>query len=1191
MKKRGLAEQLHFLEATLASMADGVIVVDAEGRQIFMNEAGRLLAQREPSQDRPVEKKTAEFRLRFLNNKPILPEESPLGRALRGESVIDFQLIFGRPDGTDAYFSNTASPVRDDQGNIIGAVSIFRAITENKQTEERIRFQASLLDAVDQAIIATDLTGNIIFWNRYAEDLYGWQKEEMIGRRLRNYIVPEEFEEKAKEIMVQLRAGGRWSGEFLVTRRDGTTIPVLVTDSPIFDDKGQMIGIIGVSIDISERKRIEEAVRESEERLRLIISHSPDIIFSQDCDLRYTWIANPASSVTHEQVLGKTDFDLLPREEAQKLTKTKRAVLETGISTRLETALSPGGIARFYDTIYEPLRDSEGNIVGVAGYSRDITERKSAEDERERLLAAESKAREKAEHNRERITSLMTITARLAGAVTIDDIADVIIDQGIFTLRASAGSIELLTDDGEYLEVVRAIGYPREVLEQYSRFSLSASIPIADSVRSGEYLFIESRDELLARYPNLAAPTSITKNQSYAALPLAVKGKVIGALGLSFDKAREFNGEDRSFLISLAWQCAQALDRAHLYEKERKARTEAERTRGQLEAILQQMPSGVIIAEVPSGKLILGNEQVTRIWRHPFIPSVNIKQYFEYKGFHPDGRPYQAEEWPLARTILSGEIVTKEEIDILRGDGTHGTILVNSVPIRDQERNIVAGMAVFYDITEQKKAQKELRESEIKYRIIADNTYAWEFWLSTERQLLYISPSCEKVTGYTAHEFEEKPDLMLDILHSDDRGLFVTHRCEIGAENTAEELEFRIIRRDGEVRWIGHVCQPVFDSNGSFMGRRGSNRDITERKRAEENLRSERDFSESLINTAQAIVLLMDTEGRIIRFNPFMEELSGYLLEEVRGKDWFSNFLPERDRDWVREVFKRAVNNIQTRGNVNPIITKDGRELEIEWWDKTLKDTIGRTIGVLSIGLDVTERILAHKQIEEMNRMKDQFITVAAHELKTPVTIMKGYAQTLLRSGKEVPPQMRKVLEAIDRGANRIDGIVGDLLDITQLLAGRLDLIKESIDLPAFVEQVIDRVALTVSKHQIRLLKAEPVVIQGDRERLEQVLVNLCDNAVRYSPAGGNVDLEVTLQDHEVMVSVRDFGIGIPKENQSHIFERFYRAHTGTPYDYGGMGVGLFISGEIVSRHGGRMWFESEEGKGSTFYFSLPVGE
>jgi PAS domain S-box-containing protein len=132
--------------------------------------------------------------------------------------------------------------------------------------------------------------------------------------------------------------------------------------------------------------------------------------------------------------------------------------------------------------------------------------------------------------------------------------------------------------------------------------------------------------------------------------------------------------------------------------------------------------------------------------------------------------------------------------------------------------------------------------------------------------------------------------------------------------------------------------------------------DIAGYKRTHKLLRQERNFAESIVETAQAVILVIDPQGRIIRFNTFFEEISGYRLEEVQGKDWFDTFLPERNRMATRDLFLKAVNNVQTRGNIDTIITRDGRELQIEWYDKTLKNEDGNLIGLLCVGQDVTER-------------------------------------------------------------------------------------------------------------------------------------------------------------------------------------------------------------------------------------------
>jgi signal transduction histidine kinase len=156
---------------------------------------------------------------------------------------------------------------------------------------------------------------------------------------------------------------------------------------------------------------------------------------------------------------------------------------------------------------------------------------------------------------------------------------------------------------------------------------------------------------------------------------------------------------------------------------------------------------------------------------------------------------------------------------------------------------------------------------------------------------------------------------------------------------------------------------------------------------------------------------------------------------------------------------------------------------------------------------------------------------------------------------------------------------------------GGLALRLEPVDLTQLAQAAADRLGREAPRQGIHVVETGRVVVRGDPEQLEDVLAHLIDNAVRYSPQGGDVDASLAERNGFGVVSVRDYGVGIPWERQRRIFERFYRAHVGTPYDYGGLGVALYLSKQIVTRQGGQMWFESEEGKGSTFYFSLPLAE
>ncbi|MGH2799695.1 MAG: sensor histidine kinase [Thermoleophilaceae bacterium] len=242
------------------------------------------------------------------------------------------------------------------------------------------------------------------------------------------------------------------------------------------------------------------------------------------------------------------------------------------------------------------------------------------------------------------------------------------------------------------------------------------------------------------------------------------------------------------------------------------------------------------------------------------------------------------------------------------------------------------------------------------------------------------------------------------------------------------------------------------------------------------------------------------------------------------------------------------------------------------------------------------------ERLKELDELKSQFISIASHELKTPVTAMSGFLQVAVRrlqrflaaakaEANGSPDEVRQVvaqLEIVSRQTGRLARLIDELLDVSRLQSGRLALEKTEVDLAALSREVAERLQHTAPRHVLRVHSAAPSSVVVDRDRIEQVLDNLVVNAIKYSPKGGPVDIEVGGEGDQARISVRDRGIGIPRDELDSIFGPFYRSQDRRAREVGGMGLGLHISKEIVERHGGRIWAESEPRQGATFHVALP---
>jgi signal transduction histidine kinase len=248
-----------------------------------------------------------------------------------------------------------------------------------------------------------------------------------------------------------------------------------------------------------------------------------------------------------------------------------------------------------------------------------------------------------------------------------------------------------------------------------------------------------------------------------------------------------------------------------------------------------------------------------------------------------------------------------------------------------------------------------------------------------------------------------------------------------------------------------------------------------------------------------------------------------------------------------------------------------------------IRDDAGAIVGAVKVCTDVTREY-------QLERLKEEFIQTAAHELKTPIAAIKSTAEAALAGAPELSGSVRQLLEGLCRGVDRIDRLIGSLLDLVELQGGLLSLSRTPVELDALIAELVRRLPRS-SAQRTRITASQPVQVKGDPRRLRQALQSLLDNAVKYSPRGTPVEIALSRRDRLAHVSILDRGVGIPPEQRERVFEKFFRAHSGTSHDAGGIGVGLFIAREIITQHGGRIWLDGAEPHGTQANVELPIEE
>lgn len=353
--------------------------------------------------------------------------------------------------------------------------------------------------------------------------------------------------------------------------------------------------------------------------------------------------------------------------------------------------------------------------------------------------------------------------------------------------------------------------------------------------------------------------------------------------------------------------------------------------------------------------------------------------------------------------------------------------------------------------------------------------------------------------------------------------------------------------------------------------------DLATRQRLEEEL----GMFKAIVAFSNDAIVSKTLDGIVTSWNQAAERLFGYSAQEAIGQH-ITLIVPVELHQEEEEIVSKLRQDIPVKHYDTVRQRKDGSKIEVSLSISPIKNSEGKILGATKIARDITER-------RALEQRKDEFLTIASHELKTPMSVLKGLTQLLLRKGKRQDWQgVEPMLRRLDAQVDRLTRLANELLDASTIQAGQLVYDEQLVDMVAVVGECVELLQSVSPTHTLHLSAPSHAWVMGDKDRLGQVVVNLISNAIKYSPSATAVEIALTTQENSVTLTVADHGPGIPKAQQQHIFERLYRASADQTRKISGLGLGLYISSEIIKRHGGEIRVQSEEGQGATFIVSLP---
>ena len=476
---------------------------------------------------------------------------------------------------------------------------------------------------------------------------------------------------------------------------------------------------------------------------------------------------------------------------------------------------------------------------------------------------------------------------------------------------------------------------------------------------------------------------------------------------------------------------------------------------------------------------------------------------------------------------------------------------------------------------------RAVERTERRYRDLVDNASDMIYRTDPFGRFTFVNPVATRILGYDEGELLSMK--YFELMRPDwaPRAMGFYEKAAKTRESTY--LEFPVRKKDGQEIWVGQHVRPIITAD-RIEGFQGMAREITDRVNAQAELRAERDFVSAILETAPSLVMVLDANGHIVRFNRACEELSGVTMSEVAGRPiWELPFLLDADRDPIRQNIPRLTAATGPVKLDRTWVGKSGTRHVIAWTVIALGAQSGAKY-LIGIGADVTAA-------RELERLKSQFISMVSHELRTPLTSIRASMQLLIAEDLTGNRDADRLVQVALSNADRLIRIVNDILDMSKIEAGEMMVAPKRTRLQPIIEDSVRSVEAVARDAGVTIVHSPNGAgdVMADPDRTVQVLVNLLSNAVKHAPSGSRIEVTTAEEHGLAAVAVRDRGPGIPAHKVEFIFEPFTQLDASDTRRVAGTGLGLTIARALAEKQGGGIRVSSREGEGATFTLTLPL--